>query len=519
MSKSTLERFDHLWHITFYTDEAPGTSSEPHLRLTKEHAAQMVADGNAGQKPKGEKKQVQWVEAFTTVEEKEEALRQRIIMWTKVHNSRVKEKYGYVPDVPLGHVSEYLEAALEEMGGTRDLLIGFFQIEIPMNARHRFQFLDDEGNVYQLWRLPMGHRCSPEICQILLSVLAGLPEYCSPQHVRPGKAKIKIWVDNVHAAGTVADVKMFFEWFDRQAAASGATLNAKDSKMGDAYTFIGVAYDHKAHTVASKPKTVKKILAAPPIPQMTIADAQSIFGRLTHVSAILDVDVGAHWWFTKILRRRLSQLNRGLARPDDPCLLPPSAQSDLAAWIKLVVENKPRQMTRALRPAPPSFTLYTDSSLSGCGAVLVCRRTQQIWVAGAKWRVTPDNINPGEVRAITYGLHVFRHHFPRGTHIDIRCDNTSAIAGAHKGSSKVLAMHVEIRRLVAELKLLGVTVDIAYVSSLLNWADGPSRGDMSVTTIAETMRRGDGTSGGAEVSRTAEARSRIPLRKSCRALS
>ena len=110
-------------------------------------------------------------------------------------------------------------------------------------------------------------------------------------------------------------------------------------------------------------------------------------------------------------------------------------------------------------------------------------------------------------------------HFPRGTHIDIRCDNTSAIAGAHKGSSKVLAMHVEIRRLVAELKLLGVTVDIAYVSSLLNWADGPSRGDMSVTTIAETMRRGDGTSGGAEVSRTAEARSRIPLRKSCRALS
>ncbi|KAJ9451624.1 hypothetical protein DIPPA_25091 [Diplonema papillatum] len=67
---------------------------------------------------------------FTVVEDKAGRLRQRFILWTQEANDLLNRQ-GYVAQVPLGHVSEYLDVVGSECATTRDLRCGFYQIEVP----------------------------------------------------------------------------------------------------------------------------------------------------------------------------------------------------------------------------------------------------------------------------------------------------------------------------------------------------------------------------------------------------
>ena len=202
--------------------------------------------------------------------------------------------------------------------------IGFFQIPIPEAARHRFRFMDENGKVFELLRLPMGHRCSPELCQLLLSTLAGLPSHVLPQFKHPGGVRVNIWIDNVHAHGSEEAVVRYFAWLDVQAAACRVTWKPEDSIVGKTYTFIGVQFDHSGSTVAVKGKVIDKLAKAARIAQPTISDVESQLGRLLHVSAVSGLNPAPYYFFLKIMRRRLSLVNRGLASRGDKADLPPS---------------------------------------------------------------------------------------------------------------------------------------------------------------------------------------------------
>jgi hypothetical protein len=72
--------------------------------------------------------------------------------------------------------------------------------------------MDEDGNIFELTRIPMGHRASPEYFQLLLSVLAGLPSYVKAECKHPYKVQVDIWLDNARATGASRDVVEYFQW-------------------------------------------------------------------------------------------------------------------------------------------------------------------------------------------------------------------------------------------------------------------------------------------------------------------
>ena len=474
MTPERQKRFDDVWHATFF-GPLPQDPKTPQLVFTDEHADKLCADGIATSKL-SKRKTAAWIEAFTTWEDKGGALgRQRAIMWTRIANRVLKDTY--TPDVPLQHVSAYLEAALSELGGTRDMQTGFFQIPIPEEARHRFRFRDASGRVFELLRLPMGHRCSPELCQILLSTLAGLPGYALPAFQHSPEVKVNIWIDNVHAHGSVMNVEEYFAWLDVQARTCKITWKPSDSKVGKKVEFIGVQFNHANHTVCCKTKLIDKVAGtAEKKDAATIADIESHCGRLLHASSILGVNPARYYFFLKILRRRLAMVNKGATSRGGLAALPPCARSQLTAWEKQVCLNEPRRIG-ATKTHGRDYVLFTDSSEAGWGGVLVDLRTGQVRVAGGSWGHRATNISPGEVRAITCSTMAFADIL-RGTQAEqllVMVDNTSAIASAEAKGSKSYAMNEEILRLERWLAVLGLSVTYAYVPSRYNLSDGPSR--------------------------------------------
>ena len=63
---------------------------------------------------------------------------------------------------------------MTECASGRDFRTGFYQVEIPLDARKYFRFKTDDGHWYELTRLPMGYSCAPEImCYFFMGELTG----------------------------------------------------------------------------------------------------------------------------------------------------------------------------------------------------------------------------------------------------------------------------------------------------------------------------------------------------------
>jgi ribonuclease HI len=122
----------------------------------------------------------------------------------------------------------------------------------------------------------------------------------------------------------------------------------------------------------------------------------------------------------------------------------------------------------------PTYTLYSDASLSGWGAVLHDNIRSTTVATGGRW--TPSearrHINELEVMAV---VQAFRAFDLRGADVHVLVDNTSALAGIKRGYSAAYAINNrlgELAELTSELRILSVD----YVASEDNWADAPSRG-------------------------------------------
>ena len=179
MSQKRLKRFEFVWDLTFFphkvchntrsTDSlvshAPtldfhteldhvlnfSKTVRPESSFSRTHADLLVENGIAQKTSKpGLVENV----PFTVIEQKATGLRQRFILWTKQSNERLVDD-GYIADVPLGHISEYLDSVLFDCASGRDFRTGFYQVEIPHDARKLFGFRSDDGQYFELTRLPM----------------------------------------------------------------------------------------------------------------------------------------------------------------------------------------------------------------------------------------------------------------------------------------------------------------------------------------------------------------------------
>ena len=108
--------------------------------------------------------------------------------------------------MPLGHISEYLDSVLFDCASGRDFRTGFYQVEIPCDARKFFGFRSDDGQYFELTRLPMDYSCAPEIMHTLAATIAGHPDYGSDIAVHD--VRVDAWIDNIRYSGLKKEVAL-----------------------------------------------------------------------------------------------------------------------------------------------------------------------------------------------------------------------------------------------------------------------------------------------------------------------
>eukprot|EP00796_Vickermania_ingenoplastis_P010790 gene10790-biopygen7712 len=193
MNDETRERFDSLSDMI---SAAPLTPDNPPAERLRAADAKTLLDNEIIQ-PAGATPTKGWVIPFTVIEKKGHEYQRCFIAWPKDKNNRE----GYEPEVPLEHVSHYLSAVTLPGAGLFDLKASFYQIPLPFEARAVFRLIADDGTIYELLRLPMGYKLSPELMHLLCSTLAGLPSCVPPALRAPDDLRIDIWIDNIRLCG------------------------------------------------------------------------------------------------------------------------------------------------------------------------------------------------------------------------------------------------------------------------------------------------------------------------------
>lgn len=181
-------------------------------------------------------------------------MRRRFILWPKSINEWLYST-GYHPQVDVSNTQ--FSAVLAPCGGITDLTTSFFQVALPPHVRHLFCFQDATGNVFQLTALPMGLCISPEMMQHVTATLAGHPDFGGTPITNAG---VNVFIDNIQVSGPLDAVTAAMEQIKQNAASLSITLNAEETDISAEYTFAGVHYHHRSHTVKLGDKTHRKLL-------------------------------------------------------------------------------------------------------------------------------------------------------------------------------------------------------------------------------------------------------------------
>ncbi|ORC84925.1 uncharacterized protein TM35_000401920 [Trypanosoma theileri] len=262
-----------------------------------------------------------WVVPFTVVEDKPSRQRRCFIALPREKNAQD----DYEADVPLGHISRYLDAVYDETATLFDLKVSFFQVALPVNIRASFRCRTESGELVEFTRLPMGYKCGPEILNTITRVLAGDPELVLPQYAAPQELHIHVWIDNIRISRLHEKVEAWGKQILHNMQHCGATIGEQKLKTKE-YDFIGVHFNHKNHTVSSSKKTIKRLQQAPSLDKTTVEELESTVSRMMYAGGVRGESLFPHCIFLKIVRRRLSRLNRGLIRPQDKANLSSTAK-------------------------------------------------------------------------------------------------------------------------------------------------------------------------------------------------
>ena len=143
-------------------------------------------------------------------------------------------------------------------------------------------------------------------------------------------------------------------------------------------------------------------------------------------------------------------------------------------WLTDVKTSKPRKQQNI--SSRKSFTLWTDSSTIGWGAVLINEQTQEVKIVADKWTPSDKNlhINILEAKAVRLALGLLDGI--DNSVRNLKIDNTSVVATVGKGYSKSEALNFEI----LQIQLLATRRNIlipkpSYVRPNDNIADHWSR--------------------------------------------
>ena len=456
-------------------------------------------------------------QVFTVLEtDSTGAQRQRVICWTKAQNEFLEDPY--TPDMKqLQHQSGYIDAVRDETAATGDLKISFYQVEIPQAARRIFRFKDDHNNIYQFKRLPMGLCVSAEIMQIITETLALLPSRIVPKATiiddnnNNSKQDIqllvhtrgKVWIDGFQHVGTPSAVADTVEKIIAVSKFVGATWKGDGVQIAREYDFIGLRFNHNNHSVRIADKTISKLpkenFAASSNTKYKISFLETTVSRLLFCSSALRVIPAQFYFAMKWINRHITKYNKtGI---DEEIIIPAIVAEQLNDWKtkakKIVYLNQEN------RTFENFDIIYSDASAYGWGGYWI-GADGSIAIVGGRWPEQYGNEEASrqmavlEARALDHTVNAFWERLKGNRNVEIRVDNTSLQHGMISGKAKKSAtLNDALLPILTRLAEHEFLFSISYVNTKENFADGPSRGDFSLTNTRtkDPIDKNRGTSG------------------------
>ena len=331
--------------------------------------------------------------------------------------------------------------------------------------------------------VPTGASHPPYFAQILTSAIC--------ESVRTASITTDCWIDNVRILGqNEAEVRLALEKLKENCTGLGIHFNKEETDPRQ-YNYLGIAFDHAKQTVNITEKARKKLLVAASVlerDEATVDEYTSLFARCVWCSSILAIDRAQWYYVYKFARRRLS----GEQDHRRQIKVWPSIKALWKKWTDIILSAAPRRIDDT---NPISHTIYTDASLSGFGGVIFGRGDEPDIVIAGTWGKCSDHINVLEMRAVREVLARWENAGPAT--VKLYVDNTSVLGQLRRGAARNFKANEELVRIrrIASRKNIEI-VEIAYVLSLENPADSPSRANRTFTTsVGEAGGRGQATPG------------------------
>ena len=471
-------------------------------------AQKLVADSVAASVPSSLKSTTMcYGIPFDVVEqEKGKGERRRFIFWTKIMNEWLSEVAKYEPDLKnLKFQNTYLDEVNSDVAVTGDLKISFFQFLLPESVRPYFRFVDAEGNLYEMLRLPMGLRISPEIMQLVCEFVAGEPKvlnsYLANKQqqslLQKSHVSIKVWIDGFQVACSKENAEALKQQIEYRGKIAGVVFKDPGVLVETRYTFCGVEFCHEDKTVRVADKTLNKLPSTPFVTHQNLrtSELEKLVSRLIFCSSVVRIILGDYFFLLKWANRQIAYFNE--SHVDRLLSLPSSVCNSLNHWIKSARKTLCLQNSNNNKFFDYFDVLFVDASTWGWGAYFISS-SGEIAIGGGKWEDEildreGYNINVLEALAVHRALLYFEDRLMQNCNVDIRVDNTSSLHSLLKSKSKSsAALNEHVVNSVNFLVTNGFSYTLQYVNTKDNWADGPSRGKGDVVNpttkqIAEVL--------------------------------
>eukprot|EP00760_Papus_ankaliazontas_P026717 PhM_4_TR3069/c1_g1_i5/m.91122 len=359
--------------------------------------------------------------------------------------------------------------------------------QIPLSDRERpFHCFPFEGKWYRLTRLPMGQRQAVDVASTVTDMLASFQ--------LPEGVHVHTYIDNIRfIGGSRASVIAAAGTFVQRATGIGATLNeitpddartqpftAVERLVAEKGEFLGIEFDYVAKKVRIGAKTIKKLRLLQEYfdsENFTVQNFIALFGVLFFTMQVTRPPAAKYYHALKEYSRvaRMVQC--------DPAALAthykgsPSRVALIRQWIREVLENPWVDVVPNVTPGDCRYTLVTDASAWGWGALLWDWEEQRMWETSQKWetRFRANKISTwAETEGITRAL---RHFFPEGppASLAVLTDSSAAAGAFTKGRSPVYALN----RAVGDAQTAGFynqPIVFQHIEGATNPADMLSRG-------------------------------------------
>jgi hypothetical protein len=393
-----------------------------------------------------------YINCFSVMEP--EKRRRRLICHPIAANRAVDVEVGHIELLPrlehIAHLLDVLQRGSEErVASLLDLVLGFWQIQLPRKAWQYQRCRDASGRLAQFKPLTMGHKLAVHLCQLCTAALGGHPAVVNAQLVPHRSVRVDVCVDGLFHGGppehTLEARMATLARAKRARATFKVDSNAEPvSKYLESYR--GAKWDFTPSpvgTVALADKTRNK-LQQPFTVDMKISaiDVIRFGGRAVYAAGLLQYPLARFFPTMQFLRRLCREVNLGIIQRDDFVILHEPVAKSMEQWRRASLETRSPNVRKTAENSIAH--VFVDATLYTWGAVLILPDNRVYIVAG---RFEDSDFPTGIDRSkcITYceslavlkAIYALYRHLQPLSGLVLWEDNTGAEHSIRKGNTRM----------------------------------------------------------------------------------